>query len=176
MNNNRRYNQFLFLMTLSVYMGLVLAGGASPALAQAAMAKGFELKTELEAKDDLDKKPNDEKSLETVGRADTDITSSFGETAFFWLDDFAGSAATLNNHKFDLKKAVTKITQNYFESSRIDLDLTAPGYEPASLAVSSSAAISQKLAVHAEPVFENDQSILTTNLPRAGLDKLLAAK
>jgi len=59
MSKQTRYNQILFLTTLSVYMGLVLMGGASPALAQAAMAKGFELKTELEAKDDLDKKPND---------------------------------------------------------------------------------------------------------------------
>ncbi len=62
--SNKRYNQILFLTTLSVYLGLVLAGGASPVLAQAAMAKGFELKTELEAKDDLDKKPKDDELRE----------------------------------------------------------------------------------------------------------------
>lgn len=66
MNSSKRYNQILFLTTLSVYLGLVLAGGASPALAQAAMAKGFELKTELEAKDDLDKKPNDEEEIKRL--------------------------------------------------------------------------------------------------------------
>jgi hypothetical protein len=60
MSNQTRYNQILFLTTLSVYMGLVLMGGASPALAHAALAKSFELKTELEARDDLDKKPGDE--------------------------------------------------------------------------------------------------------------------
>ena len=68
MSKQTRYNQILFLMTLSVYMGLVLAGGASPALAQAAMAKGFELKTELEAKDDLDKKPDETEDLGQVSR------------------------------------------------------------------------------------------------------------
>jgi hypothetical protein len=68
MSSNKRYNQILFLMTISVYMGLVLAGGASPALAQAAMAKGFELKTELEAKDDLDKKPDEVEDLKQLSR------------------------------------------------------------------------------------------------------------
>lgn len=69
MSNQTRYNQILFLMTLSVYMGLLLAGGASPALAQAAMAKGFELKTELEAKDDLDKKPDDKEEIKGLARS-----------------------------------------------------------------------------------------------------------
>jgi hypothetical protein len=68
MSNQTRYNQILFLMTLSVYMGLLLAGGASPALAQAAMAKSFELKTELEAKDDLDKKPDNEEEIKQLSQ------------------------------------------------------------------------------------------------------------
>jgi hypothetical protein len=46
----------------------VLVGGASPALAQAAMAKGFELKTELEARDDLDKKPDDQEEIKELSR------------------------------------------------------------------------------------------------------------
>ncbi len=80
MNSGKRYNQILFLTTLSVYLGLVLAGGASPALAQAAMAKSFEFKTELEAKDDLDKKPNDK---EEIKRLTSVLDNYFNNSAEF---------------------------------------------------------------------------------------------
>jgi hypothetical protein len=83
MSSSKRYNQILFLMTFSVYMGLVLAGGASPALAQAAMAKGFELKTELEAKDDLDKKPDDKEEKQQVSQA---LDEYFNSSKWFLED------------------------------------------------------------------------------------------
>lgn len=76
MSSNKRYNQLLFLTTLSVYLGLVLAGGASPALAQAAMAKGFDIKTALESKDDLDKKPNDEEKKQVSQSLDNYFNTS----------------------------------------------------------------------------------------------------
>ena len=53
----------MFLATLGVYFGLVLVGGATPQVyAQAATTPGFELKGKFKAKDDLDKKPDDERS------------------------------------------------------------------------------------------------------------------
>jgi hypothetical protein len=64
MSQTKTHSQSIFVLTLAVYLGLVLAGGASPALAQAAMAKGFDLKVEQEIKDDLDKKPDDEKAID----------------------------------------------------------------------------------------------------------------
>jgi hypothetical protein len=85
MSNQTRYNRILFLTTLSVYMGLVLMGGASPALAQAAMAKSFELKTELEAKDDLDKKPDDKKE-EEVKQLSSSLEDYFREVENFVED------------------------------------------------------------------------------------------
>ena len=61
MNNRKNYNSIVFLTTLSVYLGLVLAGGAVPSvLAQAATTRGFDIKNEIVVEDDLDKKPDDE--------------------------------------------------------------------------------------------------------------------
>jgi hypothetical protein len=57
-------NSIIFLTTLSVYLGLVLVGGAmSPVLAQAATTRNFNVQDEIEVKDDLDNKPDDCKSL-----------------------------------------------------------------------------------------------------------------
>jgi hypothetical protein len=81
MSKQTRYNQILFLMTFSVYIGLVLAGGASPA--QAAMAKSFELKTELEVKDDLDKKPDNDKEFKQLSE---DLSDYFRMNGWFIED------------------------------------------------------------------------------------------
>lgn len=169
--SSKRYNQVLFLMTLSVYMGLVLAGGASPALAQAAMAKaamakGFDLNTELEARDDLDKKPKDEKSSDFVERAREESSPVFAE---FTADLYSGA--------IDIEKALAKIGRGNLNFSAFDFDLSLSGYQPKVLTERSITHDHlNKDAVHYEPVFENEQSITVTNLPRAGLDDLLAAK
>ncbi|MEP6902923.1 MAG: hypothetical protein ABJA66_14310 [Actinomycetota bacterium] len=64
MNNRKNYNSIVFLTTLSVYLGLVLAGGAAPSvLAQAATTRGFDIKNEIVVEDDLDKNPDDCKKL-----------------------------------------------------------------------------------------------------------------
>jgi hypothetical protein len=94
MSNQARYNRILFLTTLSVYMGLVLMGGASPALAQAAMAKSFELKSELEAKDDLDKKPDDKEEKQQVSQA----LDAYFNTSKWFLEDLQRLSAL---KKFD---------------------------------------------------------------------------
>lgn len=59
MNNRRSNNSALFLAALGVYLGLVLAGATPQVLAQAAMTRQFNVKDEVEVKDDLDKKPDD---------------------------------------------------------------------------------------------------------------------
>ena len=61
MSQRNKNNSVIFLTTLSVYLGLVLVGGAmSPVLAQAAMTRNFDIQDEIEVKDNLDKKPSDE--------------------------------------------------------------------------------------------------------------------
>lgn len=60
MSDKKKHNSIIFLTTLSVYLGLVLVGGASsPVLAQAALTRNFDIQEEIEYKDDLDKKPDD---------------------------------------------------------------------------------------------------------------------
>jgi|GEM_PF-873412 len=60
MSDRKNYNSIVFLTTLSVYLGLVLVGGATPSvLAQAATTRNFDIKNEIVVEDDLDKKPDD---------------------------------------------------------------------------------------------------------------------
>ncbi len=60
MSEKKNQNSFLFLTTLGVYLGLVLVG-ATPVLGHAATTRNFEITDEIEIKDDLDRKPDDEK-------------------------------------------------------------------------------------------------------------------
>ncbi|MEO7539318.1 MAG: hypothetical protein ABIV21_04785 [Pyrinomonadaceae bacterium] len=58
MNNRKSQNSIIVLATLGVYLGLVLAGAAPQVLAQAAMTRQFDVKDEIEVRDDLDNKPD----------------------------------------------------------------------------------------------------------------------
>ena len=58
MNNGKPQNSILVLATLGVYLGLVLAGATPQILAQAATAKQFSVKDEIEAKGKVDLDPD----------------------------------------------------------------------------------------------------------------------
>lgn len=60
MSAGKSYNRIVFLTTLSVYLGLVLVGGTAPVLAHSALTKQFDVRNEIEFKDDLDNKPDNE--------------------------------------------------------------------------------------------------------------------
>ena len=62
MNNRKNNNSVIFLATLGVYLGLVLVGATPQVLAQAAMTRSFDVKDEIEFKDNLDEKPDDERT------------------------------------------------------------------------------------------------------------------
>ncbi|MGI8555387.1 MAG: hypothetical protein ACR2LT_03395 [Pyrinomonadaceae bacterium] len=67
MSKSKNYNRIVFLTTLSVYLGLVLVGGTAPVLAHSATTKSFDIKNEIEIKDDLDKNPdNKEKKNDSI--------------------------------------------------------------------------------------------------------------
>jgi hypothetical protein len=97
MSDRKNYNSIVFLTTLSVYLGLVLAGGATPSvLAQAAMTRDFDIKNEIVFEDDLDKKPDGEESLDVYG--------SLYQRLFELAGDFAKknrSALRGNKYEFD---------------------------------------------------------------------------
>ena len=63
MSNRKNQNSILFLTTLGVYLGLLVVGGTAPqVLAHSATTRNFEISDETEVRDDLDKKPDDERS------------------------------------------------------------------------------------------------------------------
>lgn len=63
MTKRKSQNSFLVLTTLGVYLGLLMVGGAAPqVLAHSATTRAFEITDEIEIKDDLDNKPDDERS------------------------------------------------------------------------------------------------------------------
>lgn len=67
MIRREKHNSVIFLTTLSVYLGLVLVGGAmSPVLAQAATTRNFNVQDEIEVKDDLDNKPNGNPNFQDI--------------------------------------------------------------------------------------------------------------
>ena len=68
MVKSKNQNSILFLTTLGVYLGLVLAGATPQVVAQrAAMARTFDIKDEIERSDEFDGDPDIEelKSLIT---------------------------------------------------------------------------------------------------------------
>ena len=64
MINCKGQNSILFVATLGVYLGLVLAGATPQVMAgqRAAMTRNFDISDEIEFKDDLDNKPDDDRS------------------------------------------------------------------------------------------------------------------
>lgn len=63
MSNRKNYNSIFFL---TVYLGLVLVGATPQVLAQAAMTRQFDIKSEIVIGDDLDKKPDEDLFLSSV--------------------------------------------------------------------------------------------------------------
>jgi hypothetical protein len=65
--NKKNQNSILFLTTLGVYIGLLMAGSAPGIVAQqaGAMTRNFDVKDEIEFSVDLDKKPRDPNARET---------------------------------------------------------------------------------------------------------------
>jgi hypothetical protein len=61
-NNRKHQNSLIVLATLGVYLGLALTGAAPQILSQAAMARQFDVKDEIEKKDDLDNKPDEKRT------------------------------------------------------------------------------------------------------------------
>lgn len=66
MKDRKPQNSALLIATIGVYLGLVLAGAAPQVLANAALSKQFNVRDEIEFKDDLDNKPDDPRSPVSV--------------------------------------------------------------------------------------------------------------
>lgn len=66
MTTSRHKNSIIALATLGVYLGLLMAGGTPVLGQQGAMTRTFDVKDELELREKLDKKPDDERSPVTA--------------------------------------------------------------------------------------------------------------
>ena len=89
MNNRKNYNSIVFLTTLSVYLGLVLVGGAIPTvLAQAALTRDFDIKNEIVFEDDLDKKPDDDLFVSSIVNLVNELNKFSEQGIFDWNKKF----------------------------------------------------------------------------------------
>jgi len=98
----KNHNSVLFLTTLGVYLGLVLVG-ASPVLGHAATTRNFEIQDEIEVKDDLDNKPDDEQS------SVTDSIRVYLQDVEYFLE---GLRKLSRNGRFDLQKDDFEVAQS----------------------------------------------------------------
>lgn len=109
MNKKTNYNSIVFLTTLSVYLGLVLVGGAPQVFAQAALTRDFDIKNEIEFKDDLDNKPDDEKALAVYGDTLEDL--------FLLAKNFSAQNAEKlaeNKYEFDCFFGIARVGKGTF--------------------------------------------------------------
>lgn len=103
MNNRKNNNSVIFIATLGVYLGLVLVGATPQVMAQAAMTRQFNVKDEVEHKDDLDKKPDDERT--PVSDA---VQGYLQDVEYF----FVNLQRLRSKGSFDLDKDVFDVTQS----------------------------------------------------------------
>ncbi|MBK7392901.1 MAG: hypothetical protein IPI64_06300 [Chloracidobacterium sp.] len=148
MTNRKNQNSILLLATLGVYLGLVLAGATPQVLANAATAKQFDLRDEIEMVDDLDNKPDQASSIETeTPSPQTNDHVSNSVRKFLAKFQTAGSlhtfAATSSPVQF-VKIAAAKVSP-------------------------IATSVDRKIG------FRLDQILTLTNFPRGSLDPLLAS-
>ncbi len=116
MSNRKNYNSIVFLTTLSLYLGLVLAGGAATptVFAQAATTRNFDIKSEIVVEDDLDKKPDDIES--------SDLENSL-DSYFNNIEKLFGNLRKLNeDEKFVLDYDSFEVNELGFVPCNVDGD------------------------------------------------------
>ena len=137
MSKPKTQNSILVLATLGVYLGLVLVGATPQVLAQAAMTKQFDVKDEIQKKDDVDDTP-------PLSSADFDgaITEYFSDLNAFVedvkklhsIDKFDPSFDTWNRHVIHFSPCpATGTLQSTEEKTYVDKWIT-PALEHANYA------------------------------------------
>jgi hypothetical protein len=93
---------------LSVYLSLVLVGGSAPALAHSALTRDFDIKNEIEFKDDLDNKPDNE----TISGLKADERDSR------FIEEYAKAVLSLMKRSYTLESegGVVELKINYLSA------------------------------------------------------------
>lgn len=181
MSELKKHNSIIFLTTLSVYLGLVLVGGASsPILAQAALTRNFDIQEEIEYKDDLDEKPDD--GILSLTKS---LDSYFEEVKVFPADlrqldriekiNLSSNQVDLKNlgfvSQFDLKDEVST-----FKSDKHRTEWIAQYFNQGlnNFEFGDEDKVVRQMHKFTEIKSGNDQFFLITNLPRASIDSLFA--
>lgn len=232
MSNRKNYNSIVFLTTLSVYLGLVLVGGAAaPVMAHSAMTRDFDIKNEIEFKDNLDNKPDEDLFAQTLFELVRDLDDLSRGKTFDWeskseftiedlgfcesdnspsylgsgsinpkVDALLDKASVEIGRKLLTKKSKSKLGEFYssypegvtfkfsIENKNFNLDIeinNKSGEAAKSFADLIEAYLSQgkssAITTGRKIVAENTKSkvddtkiLLTTHLPRASIDELIA--
>lgn len=108
MTERKPHNSIIVLATLGVYLGLVLVGATPQVLAQAAMARTFDVKDEIEFRENLDKKPEN----------DDEERSPVAASVQVYLEDIEYFLANLDRLRakgeFDLTRDTFHYSQNAY--------------------------------------------------------------
>ena len=150
MAKSKNHNSIIFLTTLGVYLGLVLAGGASPQVfAYTALTRNFDIQDEIEVKDDLDKKPEPaaEKSNDN---SDAKVATVVSDSVKTFLSQFE---RTQPISAFGPSPNFVFSGEQFFDGRVVT-------------AINSNA--------HSD--FRKNQILVITRLPRASIDSLPADK
>ena len=115
LNNRKNQNSILVLATLGVYLSLVLAGGTPQILAQAATAKQFSVKDEIEVRDEFEGKPDIEelKSL---------ITNALEGTLATFINDVRISAKSSAGRSVLQKQHSLRTVRNFCAEDWIEVN------------------------------------------------------
>ena len=148
MTNRKGQNSILFVATLGVYLGLVLVG-APHVLAQAATTRQFDVKDEIEKKDDLDKNPNGC----DLARSDHEIKDL--ETEYLWFND-----RSISEYQGLLEQVLEAFPQKVGE---VDINWTSIGDRKASRRVTT--AITLPIADPAAHGLDDDVIFVGNGLP-----------
>lgn len=203
MSNRKNYNSIFFL---TVYLGLVLVGATPQVLAQAAMTRQFDIKTEIVVEDDLDKKPDDENCQ---SNADSEFIEHYATTVLAFLKK--SYETQVDNYDVNINFSYSsedndELISGYFPSLRKDIVIDKFDYRwdkkqllgklslkskynndishINKLFLSSLDSLTLKLENKPENVilknteisFENNQVFIVTHLPRGSIDDLLNEK
>lgn len=139
MSEKKKQNSLIFLTTLSVYLGLVLVGGAnSPVLAQAALTRNFDIQEEIEYRDDLDKNPDDAACSKPKPQKDN-LSNQF-------FEHYAKTILALLKQDFKLVPAASLKQEFRIVDQGLNLDLSTVTTEFDELFNELSQKVNKKLA------------------------------
>lgn len=191
MNNRKSYNSIFFL---TVYLGLVLVGASPQVLANAATNSFFDLRNEIEYKDDLDKKPDDScpELKAKTNEQDNQFIEDYVKIITSTLEKLpseldSGFFDGINEKDFQYLKKDVLIGFNHLKdyengfNIKINFDDVK---KSTSFAISLHQSLKLKRVCIQKPLekkiyektavsFLNNQVYIITNLPRASIDLLL---